>query len=304
MEKFPNKRAAAIQPTVLQKAKPPSLCSVFIRKICATPSGDKCFGMATGFQYRDLRGQAWLVTNWHVLTNRRPDNAGVLLAKSPQSPYRIEVTFPGPKVGAFLSPVSLDLYQDGKPIWYEYEFSKGIDLVAIPVNPPEGAIAPCIQDFADRDVEALVPGTDVVIIGYPFEHSIDMPFPVWKKAMVASEPAYVVFGVPQVLLDTPGVPGMSGSPVFRMSAGFSLPLSNVENFNNGISALDKICSLDAEQIKSIKMLTWIGVYSGSVGSSQLEQLALGRMFSASLVDLIVQKGELGQNEFKPEYFPA
>jgi hypothetical protein len=64
-------KGEGIVPTSFRKAQPPSLCTVFIRKICATPSGDKNFGMATGFQYRDANGQVWLVTNWHVLTGRR-----------------------------------------------------------------------------------------------------------------------------------------------------------------------------------------------------------------------------------------
>lgn len=246
-------KGEGIVPTSFRKAQPPSLCTVFIRKICATPSGDKNFGMATGFQYRDANGQVWLVTNWHVLTGRRPDTPGALLNGTPQSPYKIEVTFPGPKVGSFLTPVTLLLYEDEKPIWREYAFDKGIDLAAIPVSPPEQAISPCVQDFSERDTEILSPGADVVVIGYPFEHSIDMPFPVWKRAMVATEPAYLVFGVPQALLDCPGTSGMSGSPVFRLLSGISMPAQDVENLNavneGKLSALEAIANLDPAQVK-------------------------------------------------------
>ena len=249
----------------------------------------------------------WLVTNCHVLTGRRPDRPGALLNDTPQSPYKIEVTFPGPKVGSFLTPVTLSLYEDGKPIWREYAFDKGVDLAAIPVSPPKEAIAPCIQDFSDRDTEVLSPGADVVVIGYPFEHSIDMPFPVWKRAMVATEPAYTVFGVPQVLLDSPGTPGMSGSPVFRLMSGLSLPVQDVaaiNDFHEGKrSALDALADLDPSKIQSAIILKWIGVYAGATGSKGLEQLNLGRMFHASMVDVATHQGLPGQNPYPPEPFP-
>ena len=45
-----------VTPTKIRKARPASLCSVFIRTICSTPNGDKAFGKATGFHYRSADG--------------------------------------------------------------------------------------------------------------------------------------------------------------------------------------------------------------------------------------------------------
>jgi hypothetical protein len=283
-----------------------SRCSVFIRKIVSTPSGDKHFGTGTGFHYRDHLGNSWLVTNWHVLTGRRPDNPGILLSDAPQSPYRIEVTYPSSKIGAFLPPVHLDIYQDGRPIWKERLLDKGVDVAAIPVSPPDGASVPFVQDFASSKSVSMQPGIDVVIIGFPFEQNQDMPFPVWKKAMISSEPGYTAFGQLQVLVDTPGLPGMSGSPVFTISQGMSVGKEQYEAlraFERGDrSAVDAINALDLTAAEPMPCLTFAGIYAGSTGKGMagLERLGLGRIMLAPLVGMIVKDGQAGTNPFIPK----
>lgn len=293
-----------VTPTKIRKARPASLCSVFIRTICSTPSGDQAFGKAIGFHYRSADGVIWLITNWHVLTGRRPDKPGMLLENTPQSPYKIEVVYPGPAVGQFLPPLTLGLYQDGKPIWRQYRLDLGNDVAGIPINLPEGAIAPCIQDFAQRDEAALQPGMDVTVIGFPFEQGEDMPFPIWKRAMVASEPGYTVFGNTQTLLDTPGTPGMSGSPVYRLSPGLELTGDQHAKFSamerGEIGALDALASLDIGSLGAGVVLNWIGVYAGSTGVPGMDRLSLGRMMLASIVDLVAMHGEPGENPFPPQ----
>lgn len=292
--------------TKLYPASLASRCPVFIRKIVSTPSGDKYFGAGTGFHYRDHLGTSWLITNWHVLTGRRPDAPGQLLYNTPQSPYRIEVTYPSSKIGTFLPPVQLDLYQNGKPIWRERLLEEGVDIVAIPVSPPKGAAIPFVQDFASSEMVAMQPGLDVVIIGFPFEQNRDMPFPIWKRAMISSEPGYTVFGQLQVLVDTPGMPGMSGSPVFTISQGVSVSKEQhdaVKAFGRGeSSALDAINALDLARAEPVPCLTFAGIYAGATGKGMagLEQLALGRIMLAPMVDMVVKDGQQGTNPFIPE----
>ncbi|WP_144241540.1 S1 family peptidase [Janthinobacterium agaricidamnosum] len=282
-----------------------SLCSIFIRTICSTPNGDFSCGMATGFHYRDILNRTWLITNWHVLTGRRPDDPGFLLTNIPQSPYRIEVSYPGSTAGTFMPPVMLDLYQNGKPIWRQVGLELGIDLAGIPIELPDGATAPCVQDFTERDTDPLQPGIDVIIVGFPLEHSIDMPFPVWKRAMIASEPAYPVFGQIQTLLDTPGTPGMSGSPVYRISPGASVSRSQYEKIKefkkDGKIDLDFFEKFDFTRIQSCLVLNLVGVYAGSTGKPGLDRLSLGRMILASNIDLMIMKGKPGINPFPPKY---
>jgi hypothetical protein len=240
--------------------------------------------MATGFHYRSADNRTWLITNWHVLTGRRPDDPGILLNKTPQSPYRIEVTYPGPRAGVFLRPLVLDLYENGKPIWQQYRLDAGIDVAGIPIELPDGAISPCIQDLAERDTEALRPGLDVIVVGFPFEHGVDVPFPIWKRAMVATEPGYTTFGAVQTLLDTPGAPGMSGSPVYRLSSGFGVTPEQYEKFQavqrGQAQALDVLLSLDVKNLKPSLGLRWIGIYAGARGVPGMDRLSLGRMMFA------------------------
>lgn len=262
--------------------------------------------MATGFLYKDAKKRTWLITNWHVLTGRRPDDPGFLLPGTPQSPYRIEVTFPGPRVGKFLPPITLDLYRNGQPIWREYRLDVGNDLAGIPIAAPLGSIAPYVHEFAERDTATLQPGMDVIVVGFPFEHGVDMPFPVWKRAMVATEPAYTVFGQVQTLLDTPGTPGMSGSPVYRVSEGVSVTSEQHAAFKalerGDENALRLISSINAAELKPAPVLSLIGVYAGSTGKPGLDRLSLGRMMLASTIDLLAMKGEPGNNPFPPEKF--
>lgn len=88
-------------------AQPATLASVLISKIEKGPDGERICKPATGFHYRDRTGQAWLVTNWHVLTGRRPDDQGMLLSGYNDSPVAIEVTYTSERVGHYRKPLTL-----------------------------------------------------------------------------------------------------------------------------------------------------------------------------------------------------
>lgn len=297
---------AAVTPVRIKGPQPASLCSVEILKYVRAFDGtDKVCGRGTGFHWRDPTGTVWLITNWHVLTGRRPDEPSFLIGEATTSPYSITVSYQSKREGEFLPELQLSLYDKaGHPIWYEYEREKGIDLAAIPINLPEEAMCPCIQDFADRDSAAFVPGLDLTVVGMAFPHSRDTPYPIWKSARVASEPGFFVMGVPQVLVDGAGVPGMSGSPVYRISLGSAFPLlagkSDSDFFNSGKDALDRLSSLDVSKMEEVNVLNFVGVYAGSTGSAALDKLSLGRMFIASFVDLLIEKKNRGVNPFPPE----
>lgn len=291
--------------TRIRPPRPASLCSVFIQKVVSTKSGDVTAGHGTGFHYRGPDDTTWLVTNWHVLTGRRPDDPGSLLPNYPQSPDRIQVTMATKIKGSFTKPLELDLYQSGKPIWSEYKRSEGIDLAAIPIELPDFAATVTVQDFARDNETTLEPGIDVVLIGFPFEQTVDYPFPIWKRAMVASEPGFLILGAPQLLIDTPGVPGMSGSPVYRSAMGLAVTSEQyqaIKNFEkNGIGALDLVKTLSFEQLTDRGItLEFVGVYAGATGDQRLQHLNLGRVFMASFVSLLVTKSESGENPFPPQ----
>ncbi len=298
-----------VTPVKIQPPQPASLCSVEICKYVRTYDGqDKVSGRGTGFHFRDTSGTVWLVTIWHVVTGRRPDNPAMLIGNAMASPTSIGVAYQSRKDGQFLRHLTLPLYeQDGTPSWYEYRRDSGVDLAALPIQLPDDVKCPCVQDFADRDTGSFVPGLDLTIIGMAFQHSRETPYPIWKGARVASEPGYLAMGVPQVLIDTAGVPGMSGSPVYRVSRGVKVSreaAKAVENFRAGGDgeALEALVGLALSQAEEGPVLSFVGVYAGSTGSRDLEKLSLGRMFMASLVDLLVVERQRGVNPFPPEFY--
>lgn len=201
---------------------------------------------------------------------------------------------------------SFELYDNGKPVWAQYLLGVGNDLAAIPIILKSDVISTCVQDFSAGDTEALQPGMDVIIVGFPFEHGADMPFPVWKRAMVATEPAYTTFGQIQTLLDTPGTPGMSGSPVYRLSSGVSFAKDQYKQFREaqatGKTGLELIRALDFSSMAPGRVLSLVGVYAGSTCSPGLEKLSLGRMMFAATIDMLTMQGEPGMNPFPPERF--
>lgn len=299
---------SGVTPMQIQSPQPASLCSVEILKYVRSYDGqDKVSGRGTGFHFRDPLGTVWLVTNWHVVTGRRPDDPAKFVGDAMQSPSSIGVAYQSKKDGQFLTHLRLPLYEeDGTPAWYEYRRDLGVDLAAIPIELPDDVKCPCVQDFADRDAGPFVPGLELTIIGMAFQHSSETPYPIWKGARVASEPGYFAMGVPQVLIDTAGVPGMSGSPVYRISRGLQVSSDAAEAVNSFRAgdepgALALLSKLDLSRAKEGNALSFVGVYAGSTGSRDLEKLSLGRMFVASLVDLLLVERQRGVNPFPPEF---
>lgn len=288
----------------VRSPRPASLSSVCISKVIRSPQGDTSTTYGSAFLYKCNQSRVWLVTNWHVLTSRRPDDAGVLIGAAGQSPHEILVHFPSKTPGAFLAPVSYQLYENGKPVWREYDQGKGFDVAAIPIELPSEASGICIQDFTSPSDDPIEPGIDLILVGFPFPHGADTPFPLWKRAMLASEPKYSTFGLPQLLIDTPGVEGMSGSPVFRSCDAFLASAQTIEAMaarkRGEISSGELIDTLNPDEMTNRTVgLSFVGIYAGSTGNQKFERLNLGRMFPASVVDLLVTEGQLGQNPFPP-----
>lgn len=143
-----------------------------------------------------------------------------------------------------------------------------------------------------------------MIIGFPFERSEANVTPIWKRALVSSEPAYLSGGKLQVLLDSPGRPGMSGSPVFLNSTGFSVTGEQIEM----MEAKDHgklLDSLTMEQMQDrTVVLEFVGIYAGTYGEPALRDLNLGRMIPGVLLDAMLdretRKVRRGTNPYPPE----
>ena len=239
-------------------ASPVSCCSVYLEGLVATISGVRPFGFATGFLYAGPDASRWLVTNWHVVAGRRPDFPGILLGGKPESPTSLRFAISNPR-GGEAQDMEVALYDEDGPTWIEGDREAGTDLALLRLRDPPRFPLPLTQGFAPNGSARLEPGLDVVIVGHPFEFGLHAAAAVWKGAMVASDLEEVQAGRPWILLDAPGAPGMSGSPVYR-----------------------KIPSDGASGDQGPR-LELVAVYAGTVGDENLHAVRLGRAFPIALV---------------------
>jgi hypothetical protein len=191
-----------------------SCCSVYLEILVNTAEGPKQFGFATGFLYAGPNATRWLVTNWHVVTGRRPDSPGHLIGQKPESPrwLRFKVEDPG---AAGWQQMEVALSDADGPTWIEGGREQGVDLALLPLNDSPRFPLPISQTFAPNSRKRLEPGLEVIMVGHPFELGTHSFSAIWKSAMVASDRDVADGDRPWILLDAPGMPGMSGSPVYR-----------------------------------------------------------------------------------------
>jgi len=268
-------------------------------------------GIGTGF-FTHFNTSVFLVTNWHVLTRRDPNDARRTLSQA-DSPTHIQLHLPraeNPK--NFIPTEIFPLYdEEGNLNWLESSEGFGwADIALLPCLFPDDAVCPLVEDFAPFDGRVLEPGLDVCLIGFPFGRNNTNPFPIWKKAMVASEPAYTIDGKPFAYLDTPGRPGMSGSPVYAISDAILLSDRTHGTMTAAIagqaSALDVINDLDAGEFSNPKnrarSLEFVGIYSGSLCDQSLDRLNLGRFWSSAVLEAIKKNPARGSNPFPPYFW--
>jgi len=261
--------------------------------------GRSPFGFATGFLYAGRSATRWLVTNWHVVTGRRPDDPGFLIGGKPASPSWLRFKVEDP-AGTGWQPMELALYDADGPLWIEGRRDQGVDLALVQLKDSPRFPLPVSQSFAANSSRTVEPGLDVVLIGHPFILGMHSPSAVWKAAMVASDVSPSGAGTPWVLLDAPGVPGMSGSPVYRRVS--TVPQDEA---GSGKHVTDDRGSADytsgqAEAGNSLR-LELLGVYAGAVGEKALEELRLGRMFPINLVEDLLRLCQRGHNPFPPSH---
>jgi hypothetical protein len=189
---------------------------------------DKQVSTATGFFYfMELNNQpsTFLVTNWHVLTGRNPENPAVTPHDHPGFPNRMNISL---MLSAAASPSSSPdtLFQkehtivlfdeNGSASWYQHQtFKNRVDIAILNTG---NAFADCRIHHVNIECNAydmaILQGMDVFILGYPIGFSHFINTPIWKKGCIASEPhveAADAYG--RIVIDATTRNGMSGSPV-------------------------------------------------------------------------------------------
>jgi hypothetical protein len=264
--------------------KPASNAVACVHKIIDLPNGVDEARYGTGFFYRSDDGAIWLVTNWHVLTGRRPDEPGVLLGNAPQSPSAI--SFGARLKGSAVHKVcEFPLYTNGEPLWRQHPRGPYYDIAALPITLSDDFEVTTIQDAATGLMGAIEPGFDLIVVGFPFAAGRDVPYPLWKRAMLASEPSVPMFGNSQMLIDTAGTPGMSGSPVFMSHMGYidtpETVAARARVDAGETSWTDEPDWFGVSRETQTVGLEWVGIYAGATENKALDRLQLGRMYAAS-----------------------
>lgn len=295
-----------------RSAKQASYGSTLIETFFKSKDGTMLsIGRGTGF-FTKIGTTEFLVTNWHVLTNRDCNDPKKTLSQA-DSPTHIQLHLPWTENPKHFVPMDyVPLYDgDGNPNWLEgsngFEWA---DIALLPGRLPDDAVCPLVEDFAPFQGTVLEPGIDVCLIGFPFGRNRTNPFPIWKKAMLASEPAYTIDEKPFAYLDTPGRPGMSGSPVYAISDAIlvsdethaAMAASNAGQ----ASALDVIRNLNASELSNptnrTRRLEFVGIYSGSLGDQSLDRLNLGRFWTSAVLKTVKENPTRGSNPFPPDFW--
>lgn len=271
----------------------------------------KEIGTGTGFLYEHPRldNKYFLVTNYHVLTARAPDNPSTLLPGYPDSPDAIAWScFDRPAMTIGQGSVSLF---DAK--WLEHpKRSEGVDFVALPVELPSDIVKmtnrtlPLVEDIS------VSVGTDLFIVGFPYGYSPIQPLPIYKRGTVASEPIIRRGGLPYFLIDANTAPGMSGSPVFAIEKRLKIYATKAQ-----VKLMDDVKSGAARALSSLKELTdlaaqdphWeteyklIGIYSsritGPVGPGKSGDYGLGKVWTIDAVAQAFEEANIVDHPYPP-----
>ncbi|CAN7774279.1 serine protease [Variovorax sp. LjRoot290] len=265
---------------------------------------------ATGFFVRGP-DHLFLVTNWHVFSGLDPANPSTA-SKPPPNYAKLSLR----SKDGWIVELTVPLYDEQmQPLWKEHDQRFAVDVVVYPL-PPSLAQHFQMVDIRtaahDKDIAEAV-AKDVFVLGYPFSREEmkssfgdDAPFylPVWKRGTIASEPR-VRLGKKVILIDALSRPGMSGAPVLISEERGVIRLDGANadvwpRLEQGtLSALDAISHLDTTGMSGgmEKRFRLLGVYSGVIGNTRLEQVALGKCWHADVLHELTKSHQPGAMPF-------
>ena len=185
-------------------------------------------GSATGFIIKS-NTQNYLITNWHVVTNKNPVTRNWLDPKMQISPNRIAIMQNAKILGNYNVRFENLTDAQGNTLYKDFKIgNEMVDVVAVPLKDTVGDIIIYPVNYRkDEDSLVIQPTDRVFVLGFPKGiHSA--PFlPIWKSGLIASEPDIDQEGKPIIWLDIASYGGMSGSPVYL--------ITDKLNYKNGSS---------------------------------------------------------------------
>lgn len=190
-----------------------------------------------------------MVTNWHVVTGRRPDTND-LLSPTGAAPDELAVMHNvAGKLGFWEVRIESLYNSNGEPRWLEHpSHGRAVDVVALPLTEISGIDLYPYDPGNPGPPIRLSPSAQVSIIGFPFGRTGGGSLGIWVQGTIASEPAMEWNDLPCFLIDSRTRQGQSGSPVIVHRAGSYLSESGATVFAG-----------DATR--------FVGIYSGRISDS-------------------------------------
>jgi hypothetical protein len=209
---------------------------------------------ATGFFFR-WGNRKFLVSNWHVFSGKNA-RTGEYLHPECRDPYWVTLDARYAPSANKSVPVSMTVplrrLEDGERLWSEHpQHGSSIDVAAVEiVGLPHLELNFANDDICDQPY-FWGAGDQMYILGYPKGISGGANLPIWKSAVVASEPGQMLDAQPKFLVDAATTAGMSGSPVIFRSNAYQVPSSGASDNRMSYSIGATIQQL-------------VGIYSGRV----------------------------------------
>jgi Trypsin-like peptidase domain len=185
-------------------------------------------GSATGFIIQS-KTRAYLVTNYHVVTNKKPTDNSWLDSKYPVTPNRIAIVHNAKILGNYVVKFEDLISNKGDTLWYQNTIgNEMVDVVEIPLHDTVGITTYPVNYHNTPDSILISPTDRVFIPGFPLGLKSFPSLPIWKSGFIASEPDIDQENKPIIWVDDIPFPGMSGSPVYLITKDL--------NYKNGSSS--------------------------------------------------------------------
>ncbi len=230
---------------------------------------------ATGFVVM-FEGDAYLVTNFHVVSGRNGETGETLDKQTAAWPDRLVIMHNSQERAGdpwvWLERTEL-LYEDGgNPRWLEHPVhGSRVDVVALRLSDLGGVAVHPYDPW--RAQHAMTPmAHSLSIVGFPFGVSYGGSLAIWVQGFIATERVVDFGNLPRFLVDSRTRRGQSGSPVI---------------FYAGTGTYTDVNRSTCVEVG--EYLEFVGVYSGRIN----EQSDLGFVWKASALQEILCGGIRG-----------
>lgn len=174
-------------------------------------------GSATGFLIRS-KTRPYLITNYHVVTNKNSWDGNWINPQIPISPNKILINQNGKEIGSHLAKVESLISSRGDTLWHRNKIgNEMVDVIELPLTDTSNIVIYSVDYQNTTDSLQISPTDRVFIPGFPLGLRASNDLAIWKSGFIASEPDLDQEDKPIIWLDETPFPGMSGSPVYYIS---------------------------------------------------------------------------------------